>query len=124
MVDPAVPDPPRLGQRERWGLALALALALGVRLTHLATVEPVPVVSDASGYDAAARRLVATGTLAFPVGVELWRDDVFREDAWAAYLTRPSNAWTMPGYPILVSFAAANPNARDAAAPGTCCDCA
>jgi len=89
--------------RERWGLALAIALSLAVRLGHLAAVAPLPVVSDASGYDAAARRLIATGTLAFPVGADLWRNDAFREDAWGLFLDRPSNAWTMPGYPFLVA---------------------
>lgn len=32
------------------------------------------------------------------MGKALWSDDAFREDAWAAYLAMPSNAWSMPGY--------------------------
>ena len=95
---PAQDRPPRLIRRERLALALALGLALAVRLAYLALVHPFPVRSDASGYDAAARRLIATGSYAFPVGSDLWTDDVFAEDAWGTFLGRPANAWAMPGY--------------------------
>ncbi|HYN63179.1 MAG TPA: glycosyltransferase family 39 protein, partial [Candidatus Limnocylindrales bacterium] len=79
-------------------------MALAARLLYVSLVEPVRVQSDASGYDAAARRLGATGTYAFPLGKALWSDDVFREDAWAAYLRMPSNAWSMPGYSGFLAF--------------------
>lgn len=84
-------------RREGWALVLGLGLTLAVRPVYLA-LAPLPVRSDASGYDAAARWLVATGSYAFPVGGDLWVEDVFREDAWPAFLERPANAWAMPGY--------------------------
>ncbi len=89
--------------RERLALVLGLGLTLAVRLVYLALVQPLPVRSDASGYDAAARRLISTGSYAFPVGSDLWHDDVFREDAWPTFLERPANAWAMPGYPGFVA---------------------
>lgn len=82
---------------------LVLLIALVPRLLFV-TLAPMPrVQSDPSGYDAAARRLIAAGSYAFPVGRALWADDVFREDAWHAYLAMPSNAWSMPGYTVLLA---------------------
>jgi 4-amino-4-deoxy-L-arabinose transferase-like glycosyltransferase len=80
-----------------------LIVALVPRLLFIALGPAPPVRSDASGYDAAARRLVATGTYAFPVGRALWSDDIVREDAWATYLGMPANAWAMPGYSVLLA---------------------
>lgn len=86
--------------RKVWlALGSVLALAFAVRLLHFGLVPPAPVGSDASGYDAAARRLIASGTYAFPMGRALWSDDVFREDAWGAFEHMPPNAFSMPGYP-------------------------
>jgi len=80
---------------------LAVALVPGLLFVALA---PAPrVQSDCSGYDAAARRLIATGSYAFPVGRALWSDDAFREDAWGAYLALPPNAWAMPGYSMFLA---------------------
>jgi 4-amino-4-deoxy-L-arabinose transferase-like glycosyltransferase len=72
--------------------------ALAARLLHVIFASPYPVHSDASGYDAAARRLLTTGSFAFPVGGTLWSDDVFREEGWPEYERMPANAWSMPGY--------------------------
>jgi len=84
-------------------LGLVLLVALVPRLLFVALNSAPPVRSDASGYDAAARRLVATGTYAFPVGRALWSEDIVREDAWASYLAMPSNAWAMPGYSLFLA---------------------
>jgi ABC-type spermidine/putrescine transport system permease subunit II len=84
-------------------LSVAVLLALAVRLLYLALAPPPPVHSDASGYDAAARRLIATGSYAFPVGKALWSHDVFAEDAWPAFERMPANAWSMPGYPVFLA---------------------
>src|SRR5262245_48326784 len=98
---------PRVGtRRPTWmSLAIALMLVLGIRLAYVSIATPLPVDSDASGYDAAASRLLATGTYAYPVGEDLWADNVFREDAAAAYLALPSNAFAMPGYTWFVAGA-------------------
>ena len=84
-------------------LALVLVVALVPRLLVVALGAAPPVRSDASGYDAAARRLLATGTYAFPVGRALWSQDVVRADAWSSYLAMPSNAWAMPGYSVFLA---------------------
>jgi hypothetical protein len=97
-----VPDRP-LTASEQWILALLLTAALCIRLAYVFLAGPAPVSSDASGYDAAARRLVETGTYAFPVGRELWSGDRVREDSLGAYYRLPPNAWSMPGYPSWVA---------------------
>lgn len=88
---------------ERLLLALVLVLALAARLLYVSTVPQVEVRSDASGYDAAARRLVSGGGVAFPLGPEVWAGDVFSEEAWATYAADPPNAFSMPGYPAFVA---------------------
>jgi len=97
---PALATPKRFPPRGagRVAIGFALLVAFAGRLLYLAVVAPMPVQSDASGFDAAARRLMKTGTFAFPVGRDLWADDVFREDAWEAFERMPANAWCMPGY--------------------------
>jgi len=79
-------------------LAGLVLLALLLRVAYVSLANPMPLRSDASGYDAAARRLVATGSYAYPVGRDLWDEDVFREASWDIYLGRPANAFSMPGY--------------------------
>ena len=80
-------------------LGAVIALALALRLIHVSLGVPMPLRSDASGYDAAARRLVSAGSYAYPVGRDLWDEDVFREAAWETFVQRPANAFAMPGYP-------------------------
>ena len=92
-----------LGRSERWALGLILLGALAARVLYVTLASPYPVHSDASGYDAAARRLLTTGSFAFPVGGALWSDDAFREDAWAEYDRMPANAWSMPGYTVFLA---------------------
>lgn len=79
-------------------LSALLVLALGLRVGYLLYAPVLPVRSDASGYDAAARRMLATGSYSFPVGSQLWANDAFREDQWNAYLATKPNAFAMPGY--------------------------
>ena len=97
---PALATPKRFPPKGagRVAIGLALLVAFAGRLLYLVLVAPMPVQSDAAGFDAAARRLVKTGTFAFPVGRDLWADDAFREDAWEAFERMPANAWCMPGY--------------------------
>lgn len=94
----ATPRPSPASRAARAALGLALLAALAARLLYLGLVAPMPLQSDASGYDAAARRLIANRSYAFPVGPDLWANDVFREDAWGAFTRLPANAWSMPGY--------------------------
>jgi hypothetical protein len=93
----------RLTSRDVLVLVVLLALILVTRFVWLGVMEPYPVRSDASGYDAAARRLMLTGTFAFPIGSDLWANDVFREDAWDTYKAIPPNAFSMPGYPAFLA---------------------
>jgi hypothetical protein len=102
-VPTAASTTPRLARREWLALGSLLALALAARLLYLGLVTPMPVVSDASGYDAAARRLIVTGSYAYPVGQRFWSDETFREDAWEAFVRMPPNAFSMPGYAWFVA---------------------
>jgi 4-amino-4-deoxy-L-arabinose transferase-like glycosyltransferase len=88
---------------ERAWWAAVLVLALAARLLYALLLPAPPVISDASGYDAAARRLLATGSYAFPVGQALWSEDRFRDDAWGTYTRMPANAWSMPGYTVFLA---------------------
>src|SRR5262245_12150997 len=92
-----------LTARERTILVFILAAMLAVRVAYVVLAPAAPVSSDASGYDAAARRLVATGSYAFPIGRGLWADDRVREDSLATFFQRPPNAWSMPGYSLWVA---------------------
>jgi 4-amino-4-deoxy-L-arabinose transferase-like glycosyltransferase len=89
---------PALARRDSLVLGSVLALALAARLLFVLGMPAMPVRSDASGYDAAARRLLLDGSYAYPVGRSLWSDDVVRDQAWPAYLRMPPNAFAMPGY--------------------------
>src|SRR5262245_11037865 len=80
-----------------------VALALVLRLIHVSLAVPMPLRSDASGHDAAARRLVAVGSYAYPVGRDLWENDALREPSWDAFTQRPANAFSMPGYAWFVA---------------------
>ncbi len=102
-VPTTAPTTPRLSRGGWLALGSLLALALVVRLLYLGLVTPMPVVSDASGYDAAARRLIGTGSYAYPVGQRFWADETFREDAWEAFVRMPPNAFSMPGYAWFVA---------------------
>jgi hypothetical protein len=94
---------PSMGERGRLVLLVVLCLVAVVRVAYVLFVPQLPVTSDASGYDAAARRLLATGTFAFPIGQDLWANDAFKEDAGAAYIAMPPNAFTVPGYTAFVA---------------------
>lgn len=89
---------PALSRRDCWVLGSVLVLALALRLFLVLFMPSLSIRSDASGYDASARRLIATGSYAYPVGGILWADDVFREDAWPRFVQMPPNAFAMPGY--------------------------
>lgn len=86
----------------------SLAALLVVRLLVAALISP-PVVGDAQGYTASARRLLDTGSFAYPMyGETFWTrsaegDLVFRGNAQASFNEAPPNAFTMPGYPLFVA---------------------
>ncbi|HKQ57340.1 MAG TPA: glycosyltransferase family 39 protein [Candidatus Eisenbacteria bacterium] len=92
-------------KRKRAVLALTLALiaTLAIRIAHVTWGAQEPIRSDASGYDVAARRLIATGSYAYPIGRALWENDVVRDDARERFHRLPANAWAMPGYPCFVA---------------------
>ena len=90
-------------RRGRAVLAALLVLLLLVRLVAVLVPDQHRVQSDASGYDAAARRLLETGSFAFPIGKQFWEKDAFRESSWQAYLKLRPNAFSMPGYPIFLA---------------------
>ena len=89
-------------------LLIALALLLALRLLAAVLIAP-EVVADGQGYTASARRLLETGTYAYPMyGETFWTrtaDDalVFRDSAREEFHAAPSNAFTMPGYPVFVA---------------------
>lgn len=92
-------DSPRRGRPRPFAIAAVTAVAFAVRLWWVLAPPRVQLYSDAAGYDAAARRLLATGSYAFPIGRELWADAFHLDTAsWSAYLHARPNAFAMPGY--------------------------
>lgn len=94
--------------KTRRALALALGALLIVRLAAAVLIAP-PVVADGQGYTASARRLLDTGTYAYPMyGETFWERTaegalVFRSTAQQAFNDAPPNAFTMPGYAVFLA---------------------
>lgn len=95
----------RAGTRRRfelWALVVILAATFGVRLWYVYGAELTPVSWDAAGYDASARRLLQTGSYAYP-------DSMFDSagemtaTAYEEFVTRRPNAFTVPGYSALLA---------------------
>lgn len=85
-----------------------LAILLVVRVFAAILIAP-DIVSDAQGYRESARRLIETGTFAYPLYEDnLWArsvggEPVFRDDGRPAFYATPSNAFVMPGYPVFLA---------------------
>lgn len=89
-------------------VAVLLGTLLLVRLLAAVFITPEPV-GDAEGYVESARRLLTTGSFAYPNYTEVfWTstpegDLVFRDSGRSAFLNSPPNALTMPGFAIFIA---------------------
>jgi len=109
-----------LARRKRLVVALTLLIAVAVRLLAVAYANPEHIVLtwDLAGYDAAAQRLVAKGTYAYPLIVYdspavagYWKMldfDTFRAPAidregLALFMAAEPNAHVLPGYPAFLA---------------------
>jgi 4-amino-4-deoxy-L-arabinose transferase-like glycosyltransferase len=83
-------------------VAAVLAASLVARLLYV-LAAPLPAISaDSAGYDAAAERLVRTGTFAYPI-LAFEATGPIRGAELEAFLSSPSNAYTMPGYTVFLA---------------------
>lgn len=90
------------GRTEAALVTAALVALLVLRLAYVAWA-PVPAPThDAAGYDAAARRLLETGSYAYPL-LPFDPSDRVGPTQYAAFLQRPANAYVMPGYPAVLA---------------------
>jgi 4-amino-4-deoxy-L-arabinose transferase-like glycosyltransferase len=81
----------------------ALLVAVVIRVVLLVFVPLPPTVSDAAGYDTAARRLALGESYRFPIGAERPSGDPLIGASFQSFLQRAPNALVMPGYPEFVS---------------------
>ncbi|HEX9094312.1 MAG TPA: glycosyltransferase family 39 protein [Coriobacteriia bacterium] len=88
--------------RRSWFVAAVLVAALVARLAYVLLAPLPPISGDAAGYDAAAQRLVATGTYAYPV-VAYAATGRITGDAYAEFARMRPNAYTMPGYTLFLA---------------------
>lgn len=100
-----------------------LATLLVLRVLAAAFIAP-EIVADAQGYVESARRLLATGSIAYPLYTdEFWTRDqsgdlTFRASARGEFHSSPPNALTLPGYAAFIAgiWLAIGPDADPAVA--------
>lgn len=83
-------------------LALVLAASFAVRVHYVLRTPQPGVVFDAMGYDMSARRLVKTGSYAFPVLLGSLGEEP-EKPGDRTYLNIGRNAWTVPGYSVFLA---------------------